>query len=509
MSDTASTDGSAAASATFCPAERRKYVLIAAILASSMGFIDGSVVSIAIPALRADLGAALAEAQWISNSYMLFLASLLLLGGAVGDRFGLRRVFMAGIGMFTLASVLCALMPAAMPLILARGLQGIGAAFMIPASLAIIAKAYPRAERGRAIGIWAGASALMTALGPVLGGGALSLLGDWSWRLIFAINLPLGAVALALLWFRVPPDDTAQGRKLDVVGAVLATLGLGLVAFGLTGTGGEGSVPDLSRALWLCGAGLLILTGFCLWETRTDHPMMPLRLFASKAFAGANLLTFTLYFALSAVLFFLPMSVVAGWGIEEAQLALGFLPLSVALALMSGPSGEMADRFGPAPLILTGSLLVAVAYAGLAIFMPEQDFWGRVVPMMVVMAIGMGLVVSPLSTAVMTSVEDADTGTASGVNNAVSRIAGLIAVAAMGGVAALAFSQGISDAGLAADGLSFGVAPEDADPDVLEAWLAANNAGFIAVAWVTAALAALSGLVAAFTLRWGPAAGDA
>ena len=224
---------SAPAQPAFVPAERRIFVLVAAILASSMGFIDGSVLSIATPAIRADLGASLADVQWVSNAYMLFLASLLLIGGAAGDRFGLRNVFSLGIALFVLASLVCAIAPDAQFLIVARAVQGFGAALMVPGSLAIIAKAYPREQRGKAIGLWSSFSSLTTILGPVIGGFVLTTLGEWSWRLVFAINLPLGGIALALLWLRVPADMPDRSRPIDLVGGALVTIGLllGLAQF--------------------------------------------------------------------------------------------------------------------------------------------------------------------------------------------------------------------------------------------------------------------------------------
>ena len=249
-----------AARATFCPSERRIFVLVAAILASSMGFIDGTVVSIATPAIRADLGASLADAQWVSNAYLLFLSSVLLLGGATALRG--RNVVAAGIGVFVVASMICALATSPGFLIVARAVQGLGAAFMVPASLAIIAKAYPREERGKAIGLWAAASSLTTILGPVVGGFVLTWLGDWSWRLIFAINLPLGGVALALLLLLVPADGAGAGRRLDVGGGLLATLGLLLMALGLTG----GSETGVLQSAGLVIAGAAVLAGFVVWE---------------------------------------------------------------------------------------------------------------------------------------------------------------------------------------------------------------------------------------------------
>jgi EmrB/QacA subfamily drug resistance transporter len=478
-------------------------VLVTAILASSMGFIDGSVIAIAVPAIRADLGASLADAQWISNSYLLLMSSVLLLGGAAGDRFGLRNVFALGIGLFVAASIVCAIAPDATFLIFARAVQGLGAAFMVPSSLAIIAKAYPKAERGRAIGIWAAASALTTVLGPVLGGLLLTWLGDWSWRLVFAINLPLGGIALALLLGWVPADQPEAGRRLDIVGGLLVTVALLLLAFGLTGDGG--GPPLLSRIVLYCGAGLVLLVIFLVWEARIKTPMLPLRLFRNVAFSGAQGLTFALYFSLSAVMFYLPMALIGGWGVTPVVM----MPLGIALTLLSSLAGTLADRYGPAPPIAAGSLLVALAFALLGLTAPLQNVWLVVLPLMALFGVGMGLVVSPLSTAVMTSVEDSDTGIASGTNNAVSRVAGLIAVAAMGGVVASVFQRSLGSA--AELPLFYGLAPAQELPaDIEAARLAATNAALAAVAYVTAGLSLLSALIAWFTLEKRPAgAGDA
>jgi EmrB/QacA subfamily drug resistance transporter len=482
---------------TFCPADRRRFVLVAAILASSMGFIDGSVISIAIPAIRTDLGATLGDAQWVSNAYLLLLSAVLLIGGAAGDRFGVRTVFSAGIALFVLASLACALAPDAGLLILARAVQGLGAAFMVPASLAIIAKAYPKAERGRAIGIWAAASSLTTILGPILGGLLLTWLGDWSWRLVFAINLPLGAAALALLLFLVPADPSEAGRRLDVVGGALVTGALLLLALGLTGEDGP---PPLLHVVLFGSAGLVLLAGFLAWEARTRAPMLPLGLFGSRSFSGAQGLTFALYFSLAAVLFYLPMVLIAGWGATPAEVAFVLMPLGVALTVLSPFAGALTDRVGPGPMIAAGSLLVALAFLLLGLTAPLQEVWLVVLPLMGLFGIGMGLVVSPLSTAVMTSVEDHDTGIASGVNNAVARVAGLFAVASMGGLAALVFAGTLGDA--ADVPLFFGLAPEIELPiNVEAARLAATNAAFAAICYVTSALALLSAVIAWFTLE--------
>ena len=478
--------------------QSRRFVLVAAILASSMGFIDGSVISIAVPSIRADLGATLADAQWVSNGYLLFLSALILLGGAAGDRFGLRNVFGLGIAVFVAASIVCALAPTPLVLIVARAVQGIGAAFMVPGSLAIIAKAYPRDERGRAIGIWAAASSLTTIAGPIIGGLVLTALGDWSWRLVFAINLPLGLVALALLWFRVAPDRPEAGRKLDVVGAALATLALMLIAFGLTGDGSE-SVPPLSHTIIWCGAGLVLAAVFIFWERRSRHPMLPLGLFANIGFSGANALTFALYFALGGTMFYLPMTMIGGWGESPAMVSLVLLPLGIGLTLLSSLSGKWADRFGPGPLIVAGSLLVAGAFATLGLTAPLHDVWRGVLPAIVLLGLGMGLVVSPLSTAVMTSVGDGDTGVASGVNNAVARVAGLVAVALLGAVVATVFERNL---GAAAElPIFFGVVTEGLSAEEEGLRLAATDAAFAAVAYTTAALSIVSAVVAWLTLE--------
>lgn len=485
----------------FCAPAQRRFVLLSTILASSMAFIDGSVIAIATPAIRADLGAGLAEAQWVSNGYMLFLASVILIGGAAGDRFGLRRVFGIGIALFVTASLACALAPTALTLILARAVQGIGAAFMVPGSLALIAKAYPKAERGKAIGTWAAASSLTTILGPIIGGIILSALGDWSWRLVFAINLPLGLLALWLIVFKVPADPAEGGRRLDIIGGILATAGLLLVTLALTGEGADTGHFDASRLMLLGGAGLVCLVAFIFWEQTSKAPMMPLGLFLRRSFSGANGLTFVLYFALSGISFYLPMAAIAAWGVSPAEVALAFLPLGIALTALSPFAGRWSDRMGPGPLITAGSVLVALAFAVMAILAPLRSLWIGVLPAMVVMGIGMGLVVSPLSTAVMTSVDDTQTGIASSINNAVARVAGLLAVAVLGGVAAMTFAMLTADTGAA--GLSFGQVPavDQLGGESEAVRVAATDGAFAAIAWVTSGMAALSAVIAWLTLE--------
>lgn len=489
----------AAAFQDFCPQSRRRFVLICAILASAMGFIDGTAVSIALPAILESLDAGLADAQWINNSYMLALSALILVGGAAGDRFGLHRVFGLGIWVFGIASLACALAPGAESLISARALQGVGAAMMVPGSLALISKTYPEGERDRAIGIWAAASAVTTAAGPVLGGLLLSVGGPEAWRLIFAINLPIAALVLFLLYARVPPDRPISDAPPDLAGAGLATLGLGLLAWALTGPEGEGGLPPGGHILGFGLAGLAVFAIFLAVEARSAHPMMPLRLFRSRSFSSANLLTFCLYFALSAVLFYLPMTLIAGWGLPPQEVGLVFLPLTLAIAVGSGPVGALSQRIGPAPLVGGGSLIVGIAYGVLAYGIGWQEFWAHVMPSMCLMAIGMALVVAPLSAAVMGAVAPSDSGAASGINNAVSRVAGLVAVASMGGVAAVAYAMAGGSVGVGVP------VPAGADPGT---HAGASNAAFAAVAWITAALCLVAAAVGAFGIRRTPGPGS-
>ncbi|MBN9304633.1 MULTISPECIES: MFS transporter [unclassified Devosia] len=479
-------DSNATADAPFVPDGKRIFVLVAAILASAMGFIDGSVTSIATPAIRASIDASLADAQWVSNAYLLTLSSLLLLGGAAGDRYGLRNVFVAGISVFVVASIGSALAPNPPLLIAARAIQGAGAAFMVPGSLAIIAKAYPKDARGGAIGIWAAASSLTTLLGPVIGGFLLTWLGDWSWRLIFALNLPLGGAAIALLLAQVPADQPESGRRLDVLGAVTVTVALLLISLAFIDSEGGRFWP------YLVG-GLAVLALFLYWERRSKAPMLPLSLFADKGFSGAQGLTLGLYFGLAAISFYLPMTMIAGWAVSPAVVSLVMLPVGICLSLLSPFAGRMTDRFGPAPVLTFGAVVIGIAFAGLGLTAGLHSAWFAVLPLMVVFGFGLSFVAGPVSTAVMTSVADRDTGTASAINNAVARVAGLFAVAMMGALAAWVFAG----AGNLPAGSSFGLAPPQPLPaDAETARVAATDRAFATIAYVTAGLAALSAAVA-------------
>jgi EmrB/QacA subfamily drug resistance transporter len=498
MSPAASSAEPAVSASTpiFCPEPSRRFVLVAAILASSMGFIDGSVVSLALPAIRADLGASLADAQWISNGYMLFLSAMVLLGGAAGDVVGVRNIFAAGIAGFMAASLACALAADAVTLIVMRAAQGVAAAFMVPGGLAIIAKAYPMETRGRAIGSWAAFSSLTTAMGPFIGGMVLSLGADWMWRLIFAINVPIGLVALAMLYFWVPRDRPAEKRRLDWRGSLLATLALGLIAWGLTSLGLPATERRVSSLAWLV-VGLVLFGLFIRWEAIAPAPMVKLSLFRSPAFAGANLFTLVQWFALSAVLFFLPMTLIAAWHRPAWEASLTLLPLSLAIALFSRKAGQLADRVGPRRVLTAGAVLIGLSYAGLAATMPLMLLWHVTMPILLLQAVGMAMLVSPVSAAVMRATPDADTGLASGINHAVARVAGLIAVAALGAVAAMVFA---SYAGNELADVEFGQKVATAlDPQSEALRIAATNRAFQAIAAIASMMCFAAAAIAWFT----------
>lgn len=478
-----------------CPPPARKFVLVSAILASSMGFIDSSVVSLAIPAIRADLGASLVDAQWMTNAYLLFLASLVLVGGAAGDVFGVRRVFGLGVAVFVVTSALCALAPDENSLILLRGAQGLGAAFMVPGSLSIIAKSYPPEIRGQAIGTWAAFSSITTAIGPIVGSLVLSYGADWMWRLIFAINVPFGLAVLAMLYLKVPADKPVVGRRLDVPGGLLATLSLGAFAWGLTAFGPE-AVPDIfPPGVWLMiGVGLSI--AFLRWERHAAEPMIKLGLFSSRAFSGANVYTLVLFLAFNAVLFFLPMTLITAWGVLEWEASLMLAPLAVFIGGLSRAAGRFSDRFGPRVPLTLGALLICTSYTALAFTMPLMQLWTVTFPIMCLNGLGMGLLVSPLSTAVMQAAPDEDAGLASGVNNAIARTAGLLAIAAFGALAGLVFTNVSGGAA----GIEYGAfISEGLTGDLAELHVTSTNQAFQVLAGVCAVVCSAAAAIAWFT----------
>lgn len=456
--------------------------LAAAIIASAMGFIDGSLVALAMPAIRADLGADLVAAQWIANSYMLALSAFVLPGGAAGDVFGIRSGFaLGGLG-FVGASLACAAAPDAATLIAMRGVQGLAAALMVPASLSLVATRFPPERRGQAIGTWAAFSALTTALGPVIAGLALSAGDDTVWRALFAVNLPAGAAVLLLLR-AVPGDRPSHDRRPDLVGAVLAALALGLIAYGLT----EFGLPPARRSLppvFTLGFGGATFALFLVHQWRAAQPMMPLGLFADRSFAGITAYTLLQYAGFGAVAFFLGMSLIAGWDVPEWQAALASLPIAVMVFALGRFAGTLADRVGPRLPLAGGALLTAIGCGLLAATFPWHRLWSATVPSMIVAGAGMGLLVGPLSSAAMQAAPGAEAGVASGINNAVARVASLLAVALFGALAAQVHGRAGGDGQFGAPGHA---AASDAAFAVIAYGAMALCVAAAAVAWLTQA----------------------
>jgi EmrB/QacA subfamily drug resistance transporter len=410
-----------------CAQRDKAWVLAAAVLGSTMAFVDESVVNVALPTIEADLGTTLAAMQWVINAYTLCMSALLLIGGAAADRFGRRRLFLIGIVTFTLASIACGFAPDIAALIGARAIQGVGAALLIPCSLAIIGAAFNEQERGAAIGIWSGASALAAGAGPLLGGW---LVDHLSWRAIFLIN-PL--IAIPTLWIavrRLPESgDPSAHASLDWRGAVLAFGGLGGLVYGLIAASRLGW-QDMTVVASLT-AGALLLLGLVLEERRSRAPMMPLRLFGSRSFSGVNLLTLFLYGALGGAFFLLPFLLIQAHGFSATAAGAVYLPFTLVLAVLSRWSGGLVDRFGARRPLIIGPLIAAVGFALLAVVSGEQAYWVYLGPM-IVLGFGMAITVAPLTTTVINSVKERETGVASGINNVVAAVASLLVIAVLG-----------------------------------------------------------------------------
>ena len=421
------------------PSGQGRWVLLSTILASSMAFIDGTAVSVALPVLQRDLGASGAQLLWVVDGYLLMLAAFILVGGSLGDRLGRKRIFMEGIVIFALASLACGFSPSTDFLIAARVVQGLGGALMIPGSLSIITACFSRERRGRAIGTWSAATTIVVVLGPFLGG-LLSELGLW--RGVFLINLPLAVASLIILRLKVPESRDEESGPLDLPGAALAAAGLALLTYGFISAPADGfRSPGIYGPLAL---GALLLGTLVLRESRSSHPMLPLGMFRSRNFSGANLQTLFLYGALNISTLFLPLNLVQVQGYTPLAAGLVFLPFGVLLAGLSRWSGGLVDRFGPRLPLTIGPAAVAAGFLLMAlpgVTGGPADFWRTYLPGVLVFGTGMGLTVAPLTTTVMTSLPERFAGTESGINNAVSRVAGVLAIAIMGAVALLTFTH--------------------------------------------------------------------
>ena len=405
-----------------------RWVIVAAVLGSGVVFLDGTVVNVALPAVSADLDASVRGLQWMLDGYLVTLSALLLLGGSAGDRYGRRRVFVIGLAGFVAASVLCGLAPDIGFLVAARALQGVAGALLVPASLSIISATFAASDRGRAIGAWSGLAAVAGAAGPLLGGW---LVDAGSWRLIFFLNVPVAAAAAWIAARHVPETRDDEAGPLDLPGAALVSIGIALVAYALI-EHGRGPV-----SLAAGGAGVVALAAFLAVEQRRDDPMLPLSLFRSRQFSGANLTTFAVYGALGAALFLvvLRLQVTLGYSALEAGMAL--LPFTGLMLLLSARVGALAQRVGPRPPMTVGPLLAAVGLGLFSRIGPGDGYVADVLPAATLFGLGMTVTVAPLTSAVLGAVDPRRAGIASGVNNAVARLAGLLGIAVVPAVAGI------------------------------------------------------------------------
>ncbi|WP_062216575.1 MFS transporter [Streptomyces sp. NBRC 109706] len=394
-----------------------RWVLACAVLGSGLAMLDGTIVTVALPHIGADLDVPLSSLQWTLNAYMLTLSALILLGGGLGDRFGRRRVFLWGVGWFALASLLCGIAPNGPALIAARALQGMGGALLTPGSLALIQSSFRQRDRARAVGLWSGLGGVATAGGPFLGGW---LVDGPGWRWIFLINAPF-ALLIALLARRVPESrDWEAGGRFDVPGAVLGALALGGLTYALID-----GVP------WPLLVGVPLAVAFVARERRARHPMLPLTVFRSRLFSATNLVTLCLYAALGGIFFLLPTQLQNGLGYDALTAGVASLPTTLLLIALSGPAGELAQRIGPRLPLTLGPLVAAVGLVLMRRVSPGSSYWPDVFPALVVQGLGISLFVAPLTATVLASVDDRRAGIASGVNNAAARVAQLLAVAAL------------------------------------------------------------------------------
>ena len=448
-----------------------RWVLFATVLGSTMASIDATVVGIALPAIGKDFNASLADLQWVVTSYTLTLAGLLLVAGALGDRYGRKRVFQIGVAWFTIASILCLIAPNSPFLIGARALQGVGAALLTPGSLAIIEASFHPDDRGKAIGAWSGFAGVGVAIGPFIGGWLIQAV---SWRLIFAINVPIAVLVVAVTWRHVPESrDMRETGRVDITGGLLVTLGLIGLTYGLI----DGPAAGWNRAAPLASviAGAALLAVFVLWERRARNPVLPLSLFSSTQFTSANIVTFIVYGALGGALFLLPIQLQQVSGYTALEAGISLLPVTVIMLLLSARSGALAARIGPRLQMTLGPFVIAAAFLLFARIGTSGDYLTEVLPAVVVFGFGLAINVAPLTSTVLAAAPAENAGAASAINNDVARAASLIAVAVLPAAAGLT-------------GTSY------LHPDTF-------SAGFRMASFISAGLCVAGGVLAGLTIR--------
>jgi EmrB/QacA subfamily drug resistance transporter len=417
-------------------AAARRWILAATILGSSMAFIDSTVVNVALPAMQARFHATVVDVQWVVESYGLFLAALILVGGSLGDLFGRRLIFVVGVVIFAVASAGCGSASNISQLIIARSIQGVGAALLVPGSLAIISTSFDEKSRGQAIGTWSGFTAITTAIGPVLGGW---LVGHASWRWVFLINIPLAVAVIVISLWSIPESRSAAAGSVDGWGAILATVGLGGLIYGLIESVNLGWKNPLVFGSLFVGLGCLI--AFVFLEAHLTRPMLPLTLFKSRGFSGANLLTLFLYAAIGIFFFLFPLNLIQVQGYSTTATGASVLPLILLIFFLSRWSGGLVARYGSRAPLINGPIIAALGLVLFAFPSVGDSYWKAFFPAIIILGFGMAVTVAPLTTVVMNSVSQDRVGTASGINNAVARVAGVLAVAVLGIVMVKAFSS--------------------------------------------------------------------
>lgn len=486
------------------------WVLLATILGSSLVFLDGAVVSIALPVMQVQLHASAGDAQWVIEGYTLVLGALMLLCGALGDRYGRKKIFLAGVIVFAAGSIWCGLSTSINMLLIARIVQAAGGTMLAPSSLALLGAHFEGAERGKAVGTWSALTALAATVGPLAGGVIVDRFG---WRWVFDINVPIAIfiVVITLLHVRESRDEEQRGR-LDVLGSALVTVALGAIVYAFIEAGTTGW--SNGKVLTAATAGPLCLVAFIWWEMRVTNPVMPLGLFAGRTFAGVNLLTFLLYGALGGLFYYLPFVIIQVDGYSATFAGLSMLPFVALLVMLSRTTGALTYRFGARVLLVTGPSIVAIGFASFALAR-GTNYWTAIFPGVFFIGTGMGITVAPLTATMMESVEQHRVGLASGVNNAISRIAGLLAIAVLGVALVTVFNARLTarmdgarinaQARAQVDAQRVNLAGASLPSPALHALVSgAYSDGFRVVAGACALLAALGGLSAALLIEKKP-----